>query len=374
MPVMQAIAATPSLELQVITAGTMVLERFQKPNRLLTEAGFPISAEIYMELEGSNPLTMAKSVGLGIIEFSNHYERLKPDVVLVIGDRYEALAAVVAAAYMNLCIAHIQGGEVTGSIDESARHAISKFAHFHFPSTRRSTEYLVRMGERTENILAVGCPSADVASKVATRPLPEGAFSGGSGAEINPERRFLLVLYHPTTTVYGQERAEIDELLAALNEVKMPTVMLWPNIDAGGDHISKAIRIFRDRERPAWLRLMTNFEPDTYLAVLNRASCAIGNSSSFVRDASFLGTPIVLVGQRQAHRETGEHVRFARPVCAEIVPAIKVQLEHGRYDSSELYGRSGISSRIAECLADLKPYVQKHLAYADERGQNHDDE
>jgi len=162
-PVMLAVAAHRALQLQVVAAGTMVLERFGQPVQIVRQDGFPVDAEIYLELEGSTPATMAKSVGFGIVEFASEFQRLKPDLVLLIGDRYEALAAAVAAAYMNICIAHIQGGEVSGSIDESARHAISKLAHFHFPSTRRSAEYLLRMGERPDSILAIGCPSSDIA-------------------------------------------------------------------------------------------------------------------------------------------------------------------------------------------------------------------
>ncbi len=162
-PVMKAIVDHPDLELQVVAAGTMVLERFHQPVEIVRRDGFQVAGEIYIELEGSTPVTMAKSVGFGVVEFASEFQRLKPDLVLLIGDRYEAMAAAIAAAYMNICLAHIQGGEVSGSIDESTRHAITKFAQFHFPSTRRSAEYLIRMGERPETILAVGCPSSDIA-------------------------------------------------------------------------------------------------------------------------------------------------------------------------------------------------------------------
>src|SRR5882672_11292547 len=162
-PVMQAIADHPKLELQVLAAGTMVLERFDQPVRIVRADGFPVDGEIYIELEGSTPATMAKSVGFGMVEFASEFQRLKPDLVLVIGDRYEALAAAIAAAYMNICIVHIQGGEVSGSIDESTRHAITKFAQFHFPSTRRAAHYLFRMGEDPNHILGIGCPSSDIA-------------------------------------------------------------------------------------------------------------------------------------------------------------------------------------------------------------------
>src|SRR5579885_2515532 len=162
-PVMRAIAAHPALRMQVMATGTMVLGRFGRPVEVVRADGFPVDSEIYIELEGSTPATMAKSVGFGVVEFASEFQRLKPDLVLLIGDRYEALAAAIAAAYMNICIVHIQGGEVSGSIDESARHAITKFAHYHFPSTRRSAEYLLRMGERPETILGIGCPSSDIA-------------------------------------------------------------------------------------------------------------------------------------------------------------------------------------------------------------------
>jgi UDP-hydrolysing UDP-N-acetyl-D-glucosamine 2-epimerase len=145
-PVMRAIADNPAMELQIVAAGTMVLERFDSPVRIVRQDGFEVISEIYLELEGSNPTTMAKSLGFGVVEFAGEFQRLRPDVVLLIGDRYEALAAAIAAAYTNLCIVHIQGGEVSGSIDESARHAITKFAHFHVPATVRAEEYLIRMG------------------------------------------------------------------------------------------------------------------------------------------------------------------------------------------------------------------------------------
>jgi UDP-hydrolysing UDP-N-acetyl-D-glucosamine 2-epimerase len=186
---------------------------------------------------------------------------------------------------MNLCIAHVQGGEVSGSIDESARHAMSKFAHFHFPSTRRSAEYLMRMGEIPETILAIGCPSSDIARKL-DRNLDEALINErGGGAQIDVKQPFLLVVFHPTTTEFGGERRQMDELLRGLNIIKMPTLLLWPNIDAGSGHVTKAIRQFRDQFKPDWLRTLINLPPEKYLRVLANAACAIGNSSSFVRDA-----------------------------------------------------------------------------------------
>jgi UDP-hydrolysing UDP-N-acetyl-D-glucosamine 2-epimerase len=362
-PVMRAIAARPELELQVVATGTMVLERFQQPVQVVKEDGFKVDGEVYIELEGSTPATMAKSVGFAVVEFTSEFQRLKPDIVLLIGDRYEALAAAVAAAYMNICIAHIQGGEVSGSIDESTRHAITKFAQFHFPSTKRAAQYLVRMGENPEHILGIGCPSSDIAHRLDRALSSDILNNRGSGAEIDVNKPFLLCVFHPTTTEYGGEGQQMEELLTALHLLKTHTILLWPNIDAGSDHISKAIRVFRDRAKPTWLRVLTNLTPESYLKVLSRAACAVGNSSSFVRDASFFGTPVVLVGNRQDGREIDEHVTPVRPLTTEIVGAVQRQLLHGPYPPSTLYGDGYVSERIADALSRLTPYVQKRLYY-----------
>jgi UDP-hydrolysing UDP-N-acetyl-D-glucosamine 2-epimerase len=362
-PVIQEIADHPELELQILAAGTMVLERFDLPTRVVRQDGFQIDGEIYIELEGSTPATMAKSVGFGVVEFASEFRRLDPDLVLLIGDRYEALSAAIAAAYMNLCIAHIQGGEVSGSIDESARHAITKFAHFHFPSTHRSAEYICQMGERPDAVLNIGCPSADIARELDRTLTPDILESRGSGAQIDPTKPYQLVIFHPTTTEFGGEERQMEELLLALHELEQPTVLMWPNIDAGSNHVSKVIRKFREHMKPTWLRTLINLPPEEYLKVLANAACAIGNSSSFVRDASFFGTPVVLVGNRQEGRETDEHVVRARPVAEEIASAVRRQLMHGPYEPSTLYGEGHVSRRIADALAKLNPYIQKRLNY-----------
>ena len=367
-PVIQALHDHPKIELQIIASGTMVLERFQRTADTVRADGFPVNAEVYMELEGSIPTTMAKSVGFGIVEFSNEYRRLSPDLVLMIGDRYEALAAVIAAAYMNLCIAHIQGGEVSGSIDESARHAITKFAHFHFPSTKRAADYLVRMGERPETILGIGCPGSDIA-RMLDRKLTANILNvRGSGLEIDVAKPFLLSIYHPTTTSYGSESDQMHALLVGLASMRMQTVLLWPNIDAGSDHISKIIRRFRDQHHSEeWLRIVTNFTPENYLKVLSNTVCAVGNSSSFVRDAGYFGTPVVLVGNRQEGRERDIHVTQIKSVAEDIESTIRKQLQHGRYDPSTLYGDGYVSKAIAEAVAELNPYRQKTLHFVNEQ-------
>lgn len=363
-PVMRAMAEHPALELQVVCAGTMVLRRFDRPVQVVLDDGFRVDGEVYLELEGSTPTTMAKSVGFATIEFASELQRLRPDLLLLIGDRYEALAAGLAAAYMNVPIVHLQGGEVSGSIDESARHALTKLAQFHCPSTQRAADYVVRMGERRDTVLTIGCPSSDIARQLDRSQWPAVINERGAGCPIEAGQPFLLVLFHPTTTEYGGERSAMWTLLEALGELATPTLLLWPNIDAGSDEIAKAVRVFRsDHGGGRWLRTLTNLTPEDYLRVLGRAACAVGNSSSFVRDAGFLGTPVVLVGHRQNGRETAEHVRRVEVDRAAIVAATRAQLAHGRYAPSTLYGDGHVAPRIAEALARLQPYLQKQLAY-----------
>jgi len=365
-PVMQAIVEHPTLELKVICSGSMVLERFDQPVQVVRRDAFSVDGEIYLELEGSTPITMAKSTGFAIIEFASEFQRLQPDLILLIGDRYEALAAAIAGAYMNFTLCHVQGGEVSGSIDESARHAITKFAHFHFPSTNRAAEYLIRLGERPETILGIGCPSSDIARTLNRSLRPEAINIRGAGITIDLSKPYLLVVFHPITTEFGNEWGQMEITLKALDQLGIQTILLWPNIDAGSNHISKAIRIHRMKTKTPYLRTLTNLNPEDYLKVLANTACAIGNSSSFVRDASFFGTPVVLVGNRQNGRETDIHVTQVPINTEAIQEAVQRKLAHGSYLPSTLYGDGYIANRVAESLATLTPYLQKRLAFLNE--------
>lgn len=362
-PVMQEIQADPNLELEVLCTGTMLLSRFGKVVDIVERDGFNVISRIYMEIEGSNPTTMSKSIGLGIVEFSTEYDRIKPDFVLMIGDRYEAMAAVISAAYMNLPIAHIQGGEVSGSIDESCRHAITKFSHLHFPSTKRAAEYILRMGETSESVHNVGCPVGDYISSLPS-DLTSNDIAGGLGINIDPSQPYLLVIFHPVTT-HTSIRCETEELLTALDKINMPTIWLWPNVDAGSDRISTAIRSFREKNDANWLYLVKNFQPEIFQKILKGASCAVGNSSSFIRDSTFSGTPVVLVGDRQVGRERGSNLVEADMDRESIFKYVTSQLDHGRYSGSDVYGDGNASARIVDILKTFQPKIQKTISYVE---------
>lgn len=363
-PVLLELNKFEDVDLEIMVSGTMPLERFGKAEKIVASDGLKITSRIYMELEGGNPITMSKSLGLSIIDYTNELNRIKPDFLLLIGDRYEALGAAIAAAYSNICIIHVQGGEVSGSIDESARHAITKFSHYHFPATDRSRDYLVRMGENPQHVFSYGCPSADVAHSISQK-LPLDVFNSGVGAPIKPDEPYLFVLYHSVTTDFDNPNnyQAVTNLLEVLEELRYPTVWLWPNIDAGTEEIVKKLRIYRESHENNWLRLFKNFPPEVYLSLLNRALCAIGNSSSFVRDSGHLGTPVVLVGERQIGREASVNVLQSSISKEDLRTSILKQIEKGRYPSSNLYGERGASVKIAEEIRNLEPITKKILHY-----------
>ena len=365
-PIMAIMREDPRIDLQLICTGTMLLDRFGTAAEIVEADGFSIQERIYIELEGSVPATMVKSMGLAIIELGNAFARLEPDFVLVIGDRYEALSAAIAAVYQNICLIHVQGGEVTGSIDESTRHAITKLAHYHFPATQLAAENVIAMGEPPGNVFFCGCPSADVVSEALLREennQREYLHRLGVGPLIDLSKRFVLTLFHPVTTEFQSAESQMNALLAALRETGEQIILIWPNIDAGADGISQAIRHFREIHRDVPLHAYKNFEPERYVPLMKKAVCLVGNSSSFVRDASFLGTPVVLIGSRQDGRETSDAVIRVEPDKEQIFNAVRAQIDHGPYEPSDLYGKVGASNKIVEQLLTLRKFSQKRLHF-----------
>jgi len=361
-PVMEELKSSKDFDLQVVCAGSMLLDRFGQAEKVVEEDGFPIHGRIYTEVEGSTPASMSKSIGIGIMEFTSEFTRLDPDIVLIIGDRYEALAAAVSAAYMNIFIAHIQGGELSGSIDESARHVITKLSHLHFPATKRAAEYILRMGEREDSVFNFGCPVGDYILNLDNH-IDNKLLQNGVGNPIDTNSPFFLVIYHPVTTLFNEQANQAHELLLALDKKNIPTLWLWPNIDAGSDIISKEIRRFREMHNPEWLYLLKNIDPENFQKLLKKAICAIGNSSSFIRDTTFTGTPVVLVGDRQYGREHGKNLISCKPEQNQILDSINHQLQHGRYASEGLYGDGTAAPNIVKTLKNFTPYVQKTLQY-----------
>ncbi len=365
--VMRAIQDHPDLELQTIVGASALLYRFGHAVDVIKADGFEPSATVYSIVEGENPTTMAKSTGMAIMDLSTQFENLAPDVVLTVADRFETIATAIAASYMNIPVAHTQGGEVTGSIDESVRHAVTKLAHLHFPATERAKEYLLRMGEEPGRVHMTGCPAIDLIAEL-DLSLPDDLFmrNKGVGATLDPGKPYLVVLQHPVTTEFGQGFEQIQETLAAVLALDMQTAWLWPNVDAGSDDVSKGLRLHRERVGDGKLHFYRNFSPEDYARLIGNAACLIGNSSSGLREGAFLGTPTVDVGTRQLNRERSDNVVHASYDRAEIEAKSRAQIDHGPYPRSEMFGDGKAGRRIADILAGAKVNIEKRLTYGQE--------
>jgi UDP-hydrolysing UDP-N-acetyl-D-glucosamine 2-epimerase len=363
---LQAIDEHPDLELQIVAGASLVLERFGNAIDVLEADGFKPNAVVRFIIEGETPTTMAKSTGLGLLELPTVFENLKPEAVLTIADRFETISTAIAAAYMNIPLIHTQGGEVSGSIDESVRHAVTKLAHLHFPATDLSRSRIIAMGEDPRHVHNVGCPSIDLVAQArlgTRRAALAELLARGSGAPINPDAPFLLMMQHPVTTEYGQSLDQINETLEAVVRQGLQALVFWPNVDAGAEHIAKGLRLFRDRGDAHGFHFFRNLPPELFARLLAHADCMVGNSSSGLREGAFLGTPVVTVGTRQRNREKGHNVVEVGHDAEEIADAIRDQVAHGRYDRDELFGDGTAGRQIAEHVSRELPPVQKELSY-----------
>lgn len=363
---MRAIDNHPDLELSVVAIASALLDRYGAVVDLIEADGFNIDERVFMVVEGETPLTMAKSTGLGLIELATAFDRLKPDAVVTVGDRYETMSTTLAAVYMNIPLAHTMGGEVTGTIDESIRHAVTKFAHIHFPACEDARERIIKLGELPESIHNVGCPRLDLVAELLDN-LDSVDLSllnkDGVGSRVDLEQPFILLSQHPVTTEYGTGEAQINASLQAIKESGLPAIVLWPNSDAGSEDISRGMRKFRENEEVENFHYFKNLPTDLYIALMHKTACLVGNSSSAIREGAFIGTPTVNIGTRQNMRQRGANVLDVGYSKKEILNGIQQQLSHGRYPSEPIYGDGKAGKRIADVLASAKPVLQKTIAY-----------
>lgn len=363
---LRAIQEHLDLELQLVVAASALLDRYGTTVHYMEQDGFEIAARVHMVLEGENPITMAKTTGLGLLELSTVFDNLKPDAVVTIADRYETLATAIAAAYMNIPVVHVQGGEVTGSIDEKVRHAVTKLSDVHFVATKKAAERVIRMGEDPEMVFVTGCPSIDIAAQVCQNPdLDFDPFEkyGGVGETFDYSNGYLVVLQHPVTTEYELARRHIEATLYAVRDVGLPTFWFWPNVDAGSDGTSRGIRAFREIEKPQNMHFFKNMAPEDFLKLVYNSRCIVGNSSVAIRECAFLGVPAVNIGTRQAGRERGRNVIDVDYDRHAIAKAIEYQLSNGRYPSDPIYGDGKAGERIADLLTKVPLRVEKRLMY-----------
>lgn len=364
--VMRAVQTHPDLELQIVVGASALLDRYGYLLKILDNDGFKPNAKVYMLIEGETPTTMAKSTGLGLLELPTIFENLQPDIVLTVGDRFETMATTLASTYMNIPLAHTMGGEISGNIDECIRHAVTKFAHVHFPACSDAAERIIKMGEDARNVFNVGCPRIDLVSEIIQNDrngVGPDLFQEGVGGIFDLNQPFLILSQHPVTSEYGEGERQITESLMAIHGLGIPTIALWPNADAGSDDVARGMRKFREHFDDSKIHFFKNLPPEIYIRLLRRTACLVGNSSSAIREGAFIGVPAVNIGTRQMGRQRGRNVIDVGYDRDEIAQAIQHQIAHGHYQSDPIYGDGNAGSRIAGILATHTIQLNKRMTF-----------
>ena len=357
-----------NFELQILLGASAILSRFGQLDHILRKDGFYNFKKIYSIVEGENLTTMAKSTGLSIIELSTFYENYRPDAVIVIADRFENLSVAIAASYLNIPLIHIQGGEVTGSNDEKVRHAITKLSNIHFVATKRSRDFVIKMGEDKKNVFLTGCPSIDIALRAKSK-LPKDFFKKNQGVGNVPKynEKYIVVMHHPETTKFDETYNQIRKTIDAIIRIKdIKVVWLWPNIDAGSDIISNQLRIIREKKLMTNISFFKNFSPEEYIKLIYNSECLVGNSSSGIRESSFLSIPVVNIGFRQKNRERGFNVFDVGHDENKIFNAITKQMKKKKIRQSFIYGDGFAYKKIVKILVKIfkkEVSVEKELNY-----------
>jgi UDP-hydrolysing UDP-N-acetyl-D-glucosamine 2-epimerase len=355
--------AHPGIDLKLMLGGSILLDKYsQHIADDIAAGGFEIEASLFNVIEGGNHVAMAKTACLTALEFTNTLYTASPDLVVICGDRFEQLAIAMAAAYLNITIAHIEGGDVTGSIDESVRHAITKLAHLHFVTNQDAHRRVLAMGEDPRYVFNTGSLDVELAAHISTTISSEQVNALGVGHDVDIAQPFLMVVQHPVTTE-KDNREHLETTLRVVSSFELPTIWFWPNPDAGTGEMADSLRHMRERhpELTSHMRFITNVPASDFVALLAHAACLVGNSSAGIKECSFLGTPVVNLGARQQGRLTAEHVAHVGYDAEEMAAAIAAQLAHGRYPSSDIYFKDNASQAITDLLANTPLYTQKRF-------------
>lgn len=347
------IDSVPELELQLITTGTHLSPEFGSTEREVEGSGFDISARVEMLLSSDSTTAASKAIGLGIIGFADAFERLSPDIVVVLGDRFEILAAATAAMMARVPIAHLHGGEITeGAIDEAIRHAITKMSHLHFVAAADYRRRVVQMGEHPDRVFNVGGLGVDAISQMEL--LDKAALEESLCFALG--ERSLLVTFHPVTLAdVAAGTAQMDELLAAIAALQdVRVVFTMPNADTGGRQLDQMLRQFvAEHENAAYFPSLGQLR---YLSLMRQVAAVVGNSSSGIAEAPSFRVPTVNIGDRQKGRLQASSIVNCEPRRADISAAIREVFSDGFRRALPAvrnpYGEGGAAARIAKVLAE----------------------
>lgn len=361
--ILEELKKRKDIELHIVLGGSILLNKYISHSfnirKILQDEKYENIHEAHFNLDGDNLVIKSKTVGLGIVEFSSIFNEINPDLVVVRADRFEVMAAALAASYMNIPIAHIEGGDKSGTLDESVRHAITKLSHIHFATNEDARERIIRMGERKEYVFNFGSPDIEVVKHVFNNGNSVDLNNEGSGADFNPKKDFLIVMYHPVTSEIDNLSLHTKEILKAVHGLGMQILWFWPNFDAGSETISKELRIFNDMVSRHKIKFLKYLHPKKFIFLLSKTKCLVGNSSAGIKECSYLGVPVVNIGSRQNERLRSDNVCDCGNSSEEIMKAIRKQMKIGRYKTSNLYSSNDTSKDIAEVLVKSRLYAQK---------------
>lgn len=344
---LEAIHAAEGLELSIVATGMHLDERYGMTLREIEVAGLPVAARIAMEPNGpSTGAAMARDVSRMLAGMVDAFERLRPDMVLLLGDRGEMLAGAIAALHLNIPVAHVHGGERSGTIDESVRHAISKLSHFHFAATGQSRERLVRMGEMPERVFVTGAPGLDGIVQDASTARADLL----ADLQLDAARPVGLFVFHPVVQEAAQAGAIATTILDGLLRKGIQVLALRPNSDAGSAAVCAALDQRRDH---ADVRVITHMPRPTFLSWMACADFMIGNSSAGIIEAASFGLPVINVGSRQNLRERNANVVDVEARPAVLDETLDRVLRQGRLPSRNVYGDGQAASRIVQLLKTL---------------------
>jgi GDP/UDP-N,N'-diacetylbacillosamine 2-epimerase (hydrolysing) len=358
-----ALKNSEKIKLDLIIMASALVDRYGTAVDYIEKDGFEISEKLYTLFEGSDIKSAPKTTAIGILELSNVFDRLKPDIVVTIADRYETIATAIAASFMNITLVHIQGGEVTGNIDEKVRHSITKLSDYHMVSSDDAKNRVIKMGENPNNVFVTGCPSIDIAKDIFGLDFNPLEKYGGVGCNINFNNGYLVVMQHPVTTEIDSAKLQILETIKAVENLKIPTFWFWPNVDTGSDLISKEIRTFREKKKLQHVHFFKNMEPKDFLKLLKSSIGIIGNSSVGIRECSFLGTYAINVGSRQNKRLRSNNVIDVDYNYLQIEAAVKKIVNLEKPKSSSIYGDGNAGYRIANILETIELTSNKTIEY-----------
>ena len=343
-------------KIDIILVSSPLLKKYGDLEKNIIKDGLRVTSKFFTHIEGENLITMTKSTGLLLLELSSAFESINPDIVFLVGDRYEVLAAAIAANYMNIFLVHLQGGELTGSVDENVRHSVTKLSHLHFVNTKKAKKIVEQLGENPKMVFNVGCPSIDYIKKINFNKIKiKQPF--GIGSQIDLEKPYFVFLIHPVTTKYIENNQLINEMIELAKILNDQIIWIWPNNDAGANFMTKKIRAFREKFNPK-INFVVNFDSISYLKLIKNCKCLIGNSSSAIREGSYLGIKAVNVGDRQQQREQAKNIINAKPNYKDIYRSIKI-ISTRNIKKSNLYGNGNSVSQIIKILGKINLNVIK---------------